>query len=191
IAVHESTLRPAQIVDVRGLPCLPPARCAVDLARALPRPDALAVLDGALRARRCTPADLASELVAHGRLRGVRQARGLIGLATGLAGCRQESHLRLLLHDAGLPAPAPQLGVADERGLVRYRIALAYEEERVGVEYDGAPRPGRAPADRHRHNWLATRGWQLHHVTDADLYHSPQGLVATVRAGLRAARPAR
>ncbi|GAA4456387.1 hypothetical protein [Phytohabitans houttuyneae] len=179
IAAHGAVLPFADVRDVSGLRCLGPARCAVDLARQLGRPDALAVLDAALRVGACTRDDLAYEVARHDGLRGVRQARELVRLADPRAGCRQESHLRLLLHDGLLPAPEPQLAVLDDAGRVRCRIDLGYPEERVGVVYDGAAR-----LDQPRHNWLETRGWRMRYFGDGDLYGEPEQLVQTVRAAL-------
>ncbi|MFC0530862.1 hypothetical protein [Phytohabitans kaempferiae] len=179
VAAHGAVLPFADVRDVFGLRCLGPARCAVDLARQLDRLDALAVLDAALRVGACTAEELTDEVLRHDRLRGVRQARELVRLADPRATCRQESHLRLILHDGLLPAPEPQLAVHDEAGGVRCRIDLAYAEERVGVVYDGDTR-----FDQSRHNWLETRGWRLRYFTDDDLYKDPDHVVQTVRAAL-------
>ncbi|BCB84621.1 hypothetical protein [Phytohabitans suffuscus] len=179
IAAHGTVLPFVDVRDVLGLRCLGPARCAVDLARQLGRPDALAVLDAALRVGACTPDDLADEVTRHDGLRGVRQARELVRLADPRARCRQESHLRLVIHDGLLPAPEPQLAVRDDAGRVRCHVDLGYAEERVGVVYDGDSR-----LDQPRHNWLETRGWRLRYFTDDDLFGDPDLLVQTVRAAL-------
>ncbi|HEY2949173.1 MAG TPA: DUF559 domain-containing protein [Micromonosporaceae bacterium] len=190
VVTHETVLPVDGVVDLFGLPCLTPARCAVDLARALPRPDALGVLDAALRCGACTPEDLAVELGRHARLRGVRQARELVRLATPLAEYKQESHLRLVLHDGRLPAPRPQLAVVDEWGVERCRIDLGYDKQRVGGEYDGSSHlnRGRMRVDRRRHNWLEDRGWRMRYFTDEDLYRQPDAIVDSVRAALAAHR---
>jgi very-short-patch-repair endonuclease len=190
ITAHAAVLPFDDVREIFGLPVLAPARCAVDLARTLPRPDALAVLDAALRAEACTVDDLTAEVERHERLRGVRRARELVCLATPFAECRQESHLRLVLHDARLPRPVPQLTVVDECGVARCRIDLAYEEEQVGVEYDGVSHLDRHRMrdDRQRHNWLETRGWRMRYFTDIDLYRTPLALVTTVRRALGARR---
>jgi len=190
ITTHESALPLNDIVDVLGLPCLPPARCAVELCRSLQRPDALAVLDAALRVGVCSAESLLAELPMHDRLRGVRQARELVPLADPLAECRQETGVRLLLHDVGLPRPRPQLPVVDEWGVQCYWLDLGYEEQRVGVEYDGASHLDRRRirTDRQRHNWLAQRGWRMRYFTDDDLYGRPESLAQMVRATLFAPR---
>ncbi|MEV1288309.1 type IV toxin-antitoxin system AbiEi family antitoxin domain-containing protein [Micromonospora sp. NPDC049679] len=186
VVAHESVLPFEELIEVFGIPCLPPARCAIELARQLSRPDALAVLDAALRSGTCGPEQLLVEVGRHDRLRGVCQARELVPLATPLPECRQESHLRLLLHDGRLPAPQPQLAVVDEWGVKRHRFDLGYEDQRVGIEYDGSSHLDRARMrhDRRRHNWLAARGWRMRYFTDEDLYRWPERLVHTVRSTL-------
>jgi hypothetical protein len=173
VAAHECVMPFDDVREVFGLPCLAPARCAVDLARCLPRGDALAVFDAALRAGACSADDLIAEVGRHGRLRGIRQARELVTLATPLSECRQESHLRLVFHDGGLPRPRPQLAVVDEWGVERCRLDLGYEEPRVGAEYEGHSHLERSRMrhDRERHNWLDVRGWRMRYFTK----HRPKG----------------
>ncbi|SCG42663.1 DUF559 domain-containing protein [Micromonospora halophytica] len=185
LVVHHSVL-PVQPVLVRGLPCVPPARCAVDLARTVRRLDALPVLDAAVRSGAVCRDELIEEALAHRGLRGVRQARDLARLADGRAECRQESQLRLVLVDGGLPAPEPQIEVCDEDGIPRFRLDLGYRERRVGVEYDGMSHldRDRLRHDRDRANWLAGNGWTMRHFTDRDLYRRPAHIVATVAAAL-------
>lgn len=184
VAVHQTVLPVRDVVEVAGVPCAPAARCAVDLARVLRRPDALPVLDLCLRVGACRRADLLAEVTRHAGLRGVRQARRLAELADPRAECRQESQLRLLLIDAGLPAPEPQLWVPDEEGVPVYRLDLGYRRRRVGVEYDGRSHldPDRLHHDRSRLNWLAEHGWRIRIYTATDLYRRPHHIRRSVRA---------
>ncbi|BCJ59684.1 hypothetical protein Jiend_31060 [Micromonospora endophytica] len=185
LVVHHCVL-PVQSVLVQGLPCVPAARCAVDLARTVRRLDALPVLDAALSCGAVTPDDLLAEVSAHRALRGVRQARELVPLADDRAECRQESQLRLVLLDGRLPPPEPQLWVHDPYGLARYRLDLGYRERRVGIEYDGISHLDRESLryDRERVNWLDAQGWRMRYFTDRDLYRRPAHIVATIQAAL-------
>jgi hypothetical protein len=187
VAMHQASL-PIEPVERFGLPCVPAARCAIDLARASPRGDALAVLDSALRSRAADIDDLAAEVARHGRRRGVCHVRRLVQLADPRAECRQESHLRLILLDDKLPAPEPQLWIPDDCGDPRFRLDLGWQEHKVGAEYDGASHldRDRMRHDRERHNWLETRGWRMRYFTDRDLYRRPGLIVATMRAALAA-----
>lgn len=186
VFVHEAKLPVPEPVHVRGIPCVPPVRCAVDLARGVARRDALATLDSALRTGGVTTADLFREIAGHGGLRGVRQARDLAAMADGGAECPQESHLRLLLIDGGLPVPQTQLRVYADDGLLRYRLDLGYRRRRLGIEYDGRSHltPEALASDRDRHNWLAADGWRLRHFTARDVYQRPTHVVATVHRAL-------
>jgi uncharacterized protein DUF559 len=187
VRTHESVVPVEEPVIVDGLLCAPPARCAVDLARSVRRLDALPVLDAALRSGACDQDDLIGEVQRHDGLRGVRQARELVPLADGRSECRQESQLRLVLIDGGLPRPEPQVWLCDEHGVPRYRLDLGYERRKVGVEYDGMSHLDRARLrhDRTRLNWLHARGWTMRFFTDLDLYQRPDYIVSTVRATLR------
>jgi hypothetical protein len=187
VATHQAAL-PFEPALIEGLRCVPAARCAIDLARSARRPDALAVLDAALRSRATGHDELATEVALHAGLRGIRQARQLVPLADGRAECRQESHLRLIVLDGRLPAPEPQLWVPDDWGDPRYRLDLGWREQRVAAEYDGQSHldRDRMRNDRERHNWLETRGWRMRYFTDRDIYRRPDHVVAVMRAALLA-----
>jgi len=190
VATHQVTLPVGDPVEVAGLACVPPDRCAIDLARTCHRLDSLAVLDAALRSGWCTPESLATELARHDGLRGVRQARSVVPLADPRPECRQESHLRLIIIDGQLPPPEPQVWVHDEWGDRVYRVDLGYPQWRVGGEYDGASHLDRQRMrrDRRRHNWLSARGWHMRYFTDVDLYQRPDLVVSAMRAALARAR---
>ncbi|WP_405092517.1 hypothetical protein OG767_06020 [Micromonospora sp. NBC_01392] len=185
LVVHHSVL-PVRPVLIGGLPCVPAAQCAVDLARRARRMDALPVLDAALRSGAVTVDDLAAELPLHRALRGIRQARDLVPRADGRSECRQESQLRLLLLDGGLPAPEPQMWIFDQYGIPRFRTDLGYRDRRVGVEYDGLTHldRDRMRYDRDRINWLDANGWRMRYFTDRDLYRRPSHILTTLRAAL-------
>jgi hypothetical protein len=188
ISAHASVLPVDKPVWRDGVPCVPPQRCAVDLARRLRRADALWLLDAAVRSELCTQDQLAAEVTRHAGLRGVRQARELVGWADPRAECPQESHLRLVLLDGRLPAPEPQLWVSNFYGTAIYRVDLGYREHKLAIEYDGSSHldAQRMTNDRYRHNWLADNGWRVRYFTSRDLYRNPQAIVATIRALLAA-----
>lgn len=184
VAAHASVRPVRRPVWLDGVPCVPPERCAIDLARRFRRVDALPLLDATLRAGLCTAADLAAEVAHHAGRRGSRQARDLISLADPRAECVQESQLRLLLIDNRLPWPEPQMWVRDRHGAPVYRLDLGYYEKRVGIEYDGASHSGEASLirDRSRHNWLADHGWRMRYFTARDLYRAPATIVSSIAA---------
>lgn len=182
VVAHEAVLPVRDPVELAGVPCAPAARCAIDLARTIRRLDALPLLDLALRVGSCQPEELRTELLRHARLRGICQARQLVQLADPRPECRQESQLRLVLVDGGLPVPEPQLWVPDDLGIPLYRLDLGYRRRRIGIEYDGSSHLDRdnLRRDRSRMNWLSASGWRMRYFTDVDLYRRPQYIVATV-----------
>jgi very-short-patch-repair endonuclease len=187
LTVHQSVVPVEEPVIVYDVPCTPVARTAIDLARTTRRFDAISTLDAALAAGICAPDDLERELKLHSGLRGVRQARDLVPLATSRADCRHESHLRLILHDGGIRGIQPRYRVTGDRGLVTYVLDLALPERRVGIEYDGASHLDREHLrhDRARHNWLEEHGWRMRSFTDRDIYTRPTEVVRIIRATYR------
>ncbi|MFY1619457.1 hypothetical protein [Micromonospora sp. WMMD736] len=182
VVTHESVLPVGDPVLLGGVPCAPAARCAVDLARSVRRMDAMPLLDLCLRVGACDPDELLVKVARRERLRGICQARELVGRADPRAECRQESQLRLVLIDGGLPPPEPQLWVSDSHGIPLYRLDLGYRKLRVGIEYDGRSHLDRVrlQVDRARMNWLAANGWQLRYFTDLDLYRRPTHIIRTL-----------
>ena len=192
IRVHQSVLPLGKAVVRLGIPCTPPARTAVDLARTVHRPLALSILDAALANRSCDKDALVTEVSRHAGLSGVRQARELIACADPRSQCSQESHLRLVIHGSGLLNFEPQVPAYDEYGRARYYIDLADPDRRIGAEYDGASHLSRdrLRQDRARHNWLESVGWCMRYFTDRDLYNRPAEIVRILR-GACAERPLR
>ncbi len=185
IQVHRSVVPPEPVI-VHGVACTAPARTAIDLARTLPRRDALAVLDAALSAQACTDEGLAEEVRLHKGLKGYRQLLRVVPLADGRSQCTQETHLRLILCDGGLTDFEPQVEVQDQYGDTLYRLDLAERRLRVAAEYDGSSNldRGRMRGDRARHNYLSTRHWRIRYFTDRDIYGSRSTIVPTMRAAL-------
>lgn len=185
---HQLALAADDLVRLRcGARATTADRTAIDLARTLPRIDVLPVLDAALAAGACTPESLAAELARHAGFRGVRQARELVPLADPAPQSPQESRLRLRCHDAGLPPPTPQFPVMDSRGRPRRWLDLAWEEAKVGLEYDGeVGHSGRQNlrSDRRRHNFLQHDGWAMFYATDLDVYRDFADLMGKVGAAI-------
>ena len=184
IRVHQSVLPVGDPALRLGIPCTPAVRAAVDLARTVDRLLALSILDAALANNACDKDALVGEVIRHVGLTGVRQARDLVAFADPRSQCTQESHLRLVIHKAGLVDFEPQVPVYDEYGHARYYLDLADPARRVGAEYDGASHLSRdrLRQDRVRHNWLESMGWRMRYFTDRDLYTHPAEIVRVLRA---------
>lgn len=135
VIVREERLAPDEIIYARELPVTGPARTAWDLARHLPRDIAVAHLD-ALAAATGVSAEDALELSDRYRgARGVRRALTALQLMDAGAQSPEETRVRLLLIDAGLPAPRTQIRLSD--GYEEAFLDMGYEEPMVGLDYDG------------------------------------------------------
>ncbi|MGZ6825738.1 MAG: endonuclease domain-containing protein [Mycobacteriales bacterium] len=171
-----------------GMRVTSPARTVLDLATALPLPDAVVSGDSALRAGLVTAAELDRQARAawgRGRREGVR----VTGLLDPACGSVLESLLRVLLHEAGLPAPQTQLLVVDGREEVA-RVDFAWPGQRLVVEADGyAFHSDRAAfrQDRRRMNELERLGWRVLRFSWEDVVGRPAYVVGLVRHCLAAA----
>lgn len=172
LQVHGIKFAPEELTRVHGVLTATAERSVVDLARTRPAGDALAAVDAALRVGACTAKTLASQLALHRSRRGIVAARRIVAFGNPLAESPMESRLRMRILDAHLPAPTLQWPVHDRSGRLMYRLDLAWPQQRIAVEYDGA---GHMDRDRQRYDifrrtWLAHAGWTVLWVTDRDVY---------------------
>jgi G:T-mismatch repair DNA endonuclease (very short patch repair protein) len=187
LRIRQVRLSGSDVVLVSTRPCTNGLRTALDIARHEPLMEAIPALDVLLSRAVVGKGEL--EEAATGLIvgRGAARARKAVELANPLAESQPESRLRVILALAGLH-PVPQYGVRDADGKFVARVDLAFVEQRVAIEYDGAwhAEPGQFAKDRRRLNRLRTAGWTVLHVTAADLRDLP-ALVASVEALLAAA----
>ncbi len=154
-------LTESDLTTIEGLSVTVPVRTSLDLACRRSRPAALAAMDGFARVQGVGVPELTRLLPRYRRRRGVVQARQLVPLVDGRAESPGESFVRLAVDDAGLPTPEPQFEVM-VRGVVIYRLDLAYPHLRICVEYDGEEFHSSAAqrdADERRRRWLRDHGW--------------------------------
>jgi hypothetical protein len=130
IHVRNERIEASDIVTVDGMLVTSPLRTAFDLARHLRR------------------------------ARGLPRARIALRLMDGGAQSPQETRLRLILIDDGLPAPRTQIEVSD--GTNRAFIDMGYDEPRVGFDYEGAHHSeerGQYVHDIGRAELIESQGW--------------------------------
>jgi very-short-patch-repair endonuclease len=156
---------------------------AVRLAATLPRTDAVVAVDQMI-ATGFVSLVTVRQLAARGLGAGSARARTVCDLADGLAESPQETRLRLLIRESGLPMPVAQFRVVDPRGFVA-RVDFAWPEQKVAVEYDGLwhAEAGQFAKDRRRLNRLTAAGWRVVFVTAADL-GDPVALRARISAAV-------
>jgi hypothetical protein len=146
-------------------------RTAFDLGRYLRRDEAVARLDSLVRSRDIAMEDVLLLAKRYRGARGLKSLRGVLPLVDGGAASPQETWLRLLFIDAGLPRPTTQIPVVEGRGRLVRMLDMGWEDFMVGAEYDG---------DQHRTNrreyvkdvrvWpkLARMGWDVIRVVKED-----------------------
>lgn len=175
------------LLTPEGLRITSVPRTVVDLARALPLARAVAVGDSALRQRLDLEPGLRVALRSS-RGSGAAQAHRVGRLLDPRAGSVLESVLRVVLLEAGLPAPRTQHEIRQGGRLVA-RVDFCWPAERLVVEADGfAFHSDRAAyrKDRERLNELALLGWRVLRFTWEDVMGRPEHVVGTVLRCLRA-----
>jgi hypothetical protein len=190
LAVHRRDGAPLVIVNER--PVTSPAWTAVEVARGLRRPRALATLDAALRSETCSRGELWRSAVEQAGRRGIVAVRELIALADALAESPMESEARLAMIDGGLPIPKLQYEIIDGNRELR-RVDFAWPEQRVAVEYDGVDwhsDPDAMRRDRRRRAALEDVGWVVISIVFEDVRYRAWEFVARVDALLRHTRAA-
>lgn len=182
----------APLVMIGDRPATSPAWTAVEVARSLRRPRALATLDAALRSGTCSRPELWRAAVEQASRRGIVAVRDLIPLADGLAESPMESEARLAMIDGGLPIPELQYEIIDGNGDLR-RVDFAWPDQRVAVEYDGIDWHSGADAvrrDRTRTAALSDVGWVIIAIVFEDVRYRAWEFVARIDTQLRRARAA-
>lgn len=179
----------APLTVVAGRPATTPAWTAVEVARGLSRPRALATLDAALRSGMCSHGDLKRAIELQGGRRGIVTARELLALASPLAESPMESEARLVMVDGGLPQPTLQYEIVDLYGWT-WRLDFAWPQCRVAAEYDGVDwhsGPAAFRRDRRRVAALQDLNWLVIPMVFEDVRRRPRELVARIARRLQRA----
>jgi hypothetical protein len=185
----------APLTLVAGRPATAPAWTAIEVARGLRRPRALATLDAALRSGACSRRDLLKAAEQQSGRRGIVAVRELLPLVVAEAESPMESEARLVMIDGGLPTPVLQYEVVDTNGRT-WRLDFAWPEHRVAAEYDGVAwhcGPDAFFRDRRRAAALQELGWVAVPLVAEDVRRRPWELVRRIEVQLErasATRPA-
>ncbi|MCG5432490.1 hypothetical protein LV457_09325 [Mycobacterium sp. MYCO198283] len=170
LTIRNESLADDEVTRVAGLPVTTRARTAFDLGRHLPRDSAIGRLDALKRASAYDDRRVEELLRRYSGLRGTRQLRELLPLVDKDAASPPESRVRLLLIDAGLPAPQTQILVVHRSRLVAM-LDMGWEALKIAVEYDGDHhRTDRRQyaRDVRRYAELERRGWIVIRVLAGD-----------------------
>ncbi|GFG50838.1 hypothetical protein CQY20_27220 [Mycolicibacterium agri] len=176
----------APLTQVEGRPATTPAWTAIEVARSLRRPRALATLDAALRSGTCDRRQLYAVAAQHFGRRGIVQVRELIPLADGLAESPMESEARLVMLDGRLPPPVLQYEIVDRNGRT-WRVDFAWPERMVAVEYDGFDwhsSQEKFRLDRQKRAALHEVGWTVGSIVFDDVRYRPADMVRRIEFDL-------
>jgi hypothetical protein len=187
IAMRSNCIRADELCTVDGITCTTAARTAYDLGRRLELETAVVRIDALMNATGVTPASVGAIVTRYPGARGIRALARVLELVDAGSESPQETRLRLLLIESGLPRPVTQIPVADDQGRVRRRIDMGYPQWMVGVEYDGEQHfdnPDDYAADIVRLEFLANRGWTIVRVSARQLRNGRPAIVARVRRAL-------
>ena len=176
LMVHQRTGAPLQ--RVAGRLATAPAWTAVEVARQLRRPRALAALDAALHSLACTRAELESAVREQKGRRGIVQVRELVQYADGRAESGMESEARLVMIDFGLPRPELQYEIHGRHGEL-WRVDFAWPDQRVAAEYDSIDwHVGKAEmlSDKKRFAGVQELAWTVIPIVVDDVRRQPRRL---------------
>lgn len=193
VRVRRAELTDADVAIYNGVPVTVPLRTGFDLARRI-RPG-LDITEGVVAVDALTHLLLFTpeELVDYGaqprffRWRGVRRVELVALQAEPLSESPGESRLRMRLVLSGFPRPVAQLKLYDGQGHHVARLDLAYRDQRIAVEYDGAVHAGRWRADTARRNRILSLGWEHYSYTTHDLRPGIQTVQAQIHRAIAAA----
>lgn len=180
----------AALQRVAGRLATAPAWTAVEVARQLRRPRALATLDAALRSKRCARNDIELAVAEQRGRRGIVAVRDLVPLADGRAESAMESEARLVMIDGGLPLPELQYEIRDRDGEL-WRVDFAWPQAHVAAEYESiAWHAGRDEMlrDKRRLASLQELGWTVIPIVVDDVRRAPDRLVTRIAGHLDRAR---
>lgn len=188
LMVHQRVGAPLRRVGPRLATA--PAWTAVEVARLLRRPRALATLDAALRSGTCTRAELDGAICEQKGRRGIVAVRDLVVHADERAESAMESETRLVFIDGGLPKAELQYEIVDLCGKL-WRVDFAWPWAGIVAEYDSMDwhaNPQAWKRDRMKQARLQDCGWTVLPIVADDVRRHPFDLVARVQRHLDAAR---
>lgn len=187
LMVHQRTGAPLRRIS--GRLATAPAWTAVETARVLRRPRALATLDAVLRRGGCSPADVEAAVREQKGRRGIVKVRDLLPHVDGRSESAMESEARLVFIDGGL-TPTVQYEIVDRCGDL-WRVDFAWPESMVAAEYDSMEwhaNPTAWKRDHIKTSRLQDCGWHLVRFVVDDVRRNPADLVGRIASRVDAAK---
>lgn len=200
VHMHSAPVPSSDVQVIDGWAVTSPARTVLDLGRTLPLQRAVAIGDAAL-AQGLLPDELAEVAARCLGWPGMAAARRAIELLDRRSESVGESASRVVIWEAGLSAPVPQLVVCDNGGKFVARCDFGWPQVRTLAEFDGLVKygrllkPGQSVGDilveeKRREDALRDLGWQVVRWLWEDLRH-PERLVERLERAFERGRGAR
>lgn len=172
------------VTELDGLAITTPARTWLDCAARMSVSDCVVMGDAILHRGLASDTELRALLEWGFRRRGMARIRAAYSVLDAASESPGESRARFLLVTKGVPAPVCNLDIwANGRWIAR--VDMAWPEQKVVVEYDGAGHreERQRRRDAQRLNELQAAGWLVIVLTADDLTH-PERTVQLVRCAL-------
>ncbi|MGY5765211.1 hypothetical protein ACXET9_08420 [Brachybacterium sp. DNPG3] len=187
IALHRGA--PGPVCRIGEMRLSSPVEVLRELAQDLPLFDLVAVIDAVIGRRGPVHQVGVAEIQAHlersvGR-RGIARLRAAVARSREDVRSPGETVMRLLIEDAGLPSPDPNLPVFDPETGRRRFLDLAWRSAGFALEYDGdghRTAKDQWRADENRRDELAELGWLLARANGKDLRYPLRILLRIARA---------
>lgn len=186
---HRAVVPETDRATVLGVLVTSPARTVIDIARGSTFTKGVVIADSALHLKKTTDDELRQVIEACLTWPGHDVARRVVEFADGRAESVMESCARVIFHRHGLTPPVLQFEVPD----TDYRVDFCWPDGKVIVETDGLAKYTDDPVRRiarqaRRDNALHDLGYEVLHVTWAELFGDPAKVVARIRRAMRKRR---
>lgn len=186
---HHADPGSVHVIMLGGIPVASAVDTWCALASVLTVAELVEMGDGLVRRVRplATMVQLSDAVTRSAGRRGCRALRAAIDRVRPGTDSRQESRLRLLIVDAGLPEPMVNYEIRDRRGLFLALGDLVYPKWRILIEYDGAHHFATEQQGHHdvdRLDLLMADGWRTIRVHREHMRNGATGRIRTIRSAL-------
>jgi very-short-patch-repair endonuclease len=184
VITHAAELAPADVTTRYGVPLTTAARTVVDVARISPFMEGVVVADSAIHQLLTSKSDLGRALASQDRWPGSDRARKVVEFASGRAESVLESCARVVFREFRLPPPELQVVLNGANGRFIGRVDFFWPDHRVVAESDGLLKYSgarEAIAELRRDRLLREAGFEVVHVTWAELFSQPERVVERIR----------
>jgi hypothetical protein len=184
LSIARVDLRSSEIDTIGRLRVTTPVRTVFDLVRRHEQADVVIAVESLLRRRVATIAQLTTLAARHAGARAGRALSEALSLAEPRSESPMETRCRLTIVNGGMPCPSVQVEVYDNAGRFVARLDMAYEEWKIGIEYEGDHHRERGAfqCDLARVNRLTALGWVIVQVGPQDVFRHPEQLVRQIKA---------